>query len=120
MSEETEEQSAPVGVVVRCSPALTGAQRRHLRSLGHHLKPVVQIGDKGLHEAVVKQIARALLDHELIKVKARGASAQVRAEMAEAIHKATGAQIVQLLGQVILVYAAHPDKPRITLPRSSP
>lgn len=112
MSEDNE----VAGVVLRCSPGLTGGQRRHLRALGHHLKPVVMVGDRGLHDAVLAQIDRALLDHELIKVKLLGGDTQEREQAAELIHARTGAQVVQMLGRVVLLYARHPEKPRIDLP----
>ena len=43
--------------------------KKHLRRLGHKLKPVVTISSKGLTNAVNAEIDRALSDHELIKVK---------------------------------------------------
>ena len=43
--------------------------RRQLRAAGHHLSPVVQVGKEGVTEAVLRQLDRALLDHELVKVK---------------------------------------------------
>ena len=48
---------------------LTGAAARQLRALAHHLDPVVQVGKEAVTKGVVAQVARALLDHELIKVK---------------------------------------------------
>ena len=49
--------------------SLSPSQKRYLRGLCHHLKPVVMVGGKGLSESVLKEIDRALLDHELIKVR---------------------------------------------------
>ncbi len=48
---------------------LTNSQKRELKSLAHHLKPVVQIGQKGISENLLKAINQALDDHELIKIK---------------------------------------------------
>ena len=47
---------------------LNGAQRRALRALGHHLKPVVQIGLRGVTPALVAAAADALMHHEVIKI----------------------------------------------------
>ncbi len=116
VNESGGSEEGRMGVVVRCSPSLTGGQRRYLRGLGHHLKPVVWVGDRGWHEGVQRQIEIALLRHELIKVKARGATPPERAALAEAIHGATGAQVAQIVGRMILVYQAHPEKPQIVLP----
>ena len=57
------------------APDLSERQKRHLRGLAHALKPVIRIGNPGLTDAVVRETARALQDHELIKVKAPGAIA---------------------------------------------
>ena len=43
--------------------------KKHLRRLGHDLKPVVTIAAKGLTDNVSAELERALSDHELIKVK---------------------------------------------------
>ena len=47
--------------------ALIGKQVRHLRSLAHHLEPVVFIGKADVNEAVVTQANEALEARELIK-----------------------------------------------------
>ena len=117
--KQSTEEVEQVGAVVRCSPQLQGYERRHLRGLGHHLKPIVLIGDKGVHAAVLAQIDRALLDHELVKVKIRGASSEAREQAATAIHEGTGAQVVQILGRTVLLYKAHPEEPKLTLPKRS-
>ena len=48
---------------------LSESQKRHLRTLAHHLKPVVWVGQHGLKESVIAEIELALDSHELIKVK---------------------------------------------------
>ena len=52
--------------------ALSGRQKRHLRSLAHHLKVVVQVGKNGLTPTVLGGIDEALGRHELIKVRFSG------------------------------------------------
>ena len=51
---------------------LTSAQRRTLKSVAHHLEPVVIIGDAGLTPAVLREINVHLKSHELIKVRVTG------------------------------------------------
>jgi RNA-binding protein len=114
---EQPEEEGLQGVVVRCSPQLNGAQRRYLRGLGHHLEPTVLLGEKGLHDGVVTQVRRELLAHELVKVRWRGAEPEARREAALRLHQEAGAQVVQLLGMTILLYKAHPERPKIELPR---
>ena len=87
--------------------------RRTLRAAGHHLQPVVQVGKEGVTEAVLRQLDRALLDHELVKVKAGTESPEDRFGTAEALLAGVaGAQLAQILGRTMLLYRRHPKKPR--------
>jgi RNA-binding protein len=97
--------------------ALTGRQRRHLRALGHHLQPVVQVGHEGVTEAVVREANHQLETHELIKVRIGESSPQDRHEGAELLAEKTGAQVAQVLGRTALLYRARKEKPEIALPR---
>ncbi|MDF2713847.1 MAG: yqeI, partial [Paenibacillus sp.] len=47
---------------------LTGKQKRHLRSLAHHLDPIFQVGKGGVNDHLVKHIEEAIEVRELIKV----------------------------------------------------
>jgi RNA-binding protein len=87
--------------------------RRRLRSLGHALDPVVQVGKLGASEAVAKQVNQALLDHELIKVKLGSECPETRFELAELLAGVPGVNVVQVLGRTILLYKRHPKKPKI-------
>lgn len=96
---------------------LTGKQRRHLRALAHDLKPVVQIGRGGIDEGLVAAIDQALADHELIKVKLGDAAGLDRHEAAQAIASKTNAEVAQVLGYTLVLYRAHPEDPKIKLPK---
>jgi RNA-binding protein len=101
--------------------SLSGNQRRYLRSLGHHLTPIVQVGKEGPTEGVIAALNQALLDHELVKVKL-GQSVTERPEVAEALAQGTASECAQILGRTVLFYKRHPKKPKIQLPapRSAP
>ena len=103
------------GIVGRCSPRLTGKQRRYLRSLAHDLHPIVLVGQKGITSGLVENFEAALLAHELVKVKVHGGDEI--AEIAEKLHKETGAQLAQHIGFTLVFYRPHPEEPTITLPR---
>ncbi|MEM9694917.1 MAG: ribosome assembly RNA-binding protein YhbY [Myxococcota bacterium] len=99
------------------APELRGKDRRYLRGLGHHLQPVVLLGKHGMTDGLYAAVDAALYDHELIKIK-RGQECPVdRHEAAAALGGRLGAAVVQKLGQTVLLYRPHPDKPIITLPR---
>ena len=91
---------------------LKAAQKKNLRALAHHLKPLVTVADKGLSKSVIAEIERALFDHELIKVKLRG-ERDTRKTWIEKISELCGAEIVQSIGQVACFYKKHPEKPVI-------
>src|SRR5690606_36905865 len=48
---------------------LTPKQKQYLKALAHPLKPLVQVGTKGMGEGLFEQIATQLAAHELIKVR---------------------------------------------------
>jgi RNA-binding protein len=96
---------------------LTGKQRRHLRALGHHLDPVLQVGHEGISDAVVRQADQLLDSHELIKVKIGESSPQERHQAAELLAGRTRAQVAQVLGRTALLYRARKEKPEIVLPK---
>jgi RNA-binding protein len=106
----------------------SGPLRRKLRAAGHRLAPVVQVGKEGASEAVGRQLAQALLDHELVKVKVGTESPEDRFEAAERLAGAAQAQLAQILGRTLLLYKKHPQKPRFEpgealekqAPRSAP
>ncbi len=99
---------------------LTGKQRRHLRSLGHHLEPVVQIGKLGLSEAAIAAVDHALEEHELVKVRVGTECPDDRHDVADRLGPAVKGEIAQLLGRTLLVYRRHPKEPKIKLPRDEP
>jgi RNA-binding protein len=95
---------------------LTGKQRRHLRALGHELKPLVQVGKGGIDEGLVKAVDQALADHELIKVKVGDAADVDRHDAATELAAQTHSEVAQVLGYTVLLYRADPDEPQIRLP----
>lgn len=101
----------------RSAATLTGKQRRHLRALGHHLEPVVQLGKQGLTEATTRAVDRALGDHELVKVRLGTECPDDRDEVAEKLASELGAELAQTMGRTILLYRRHPKKPVIELPK---
>lgn len=73
----------------------------------HALQPVIMIGQAGLTDAVLNEIELALKTHELIKIKVR-AERDERKLIQEAIITATNAELIQSIGQVIVIYRKKP------------
>jgi RNA-binding protein len=95
---------------------LSDNQKKHLRGLGHALKPVVSTGSAGLTPAVVEEIRGALAHHELLKVKVRAGEREDRDAMIESVCKQTGAELVQRIGHVALLWRPNPERRRVSLP----
>jgi RNA-binding protein len=95
---------------------LSERQRRYLRGLGHALKPVLLIGNAGVSPAVVAEAARALHDHELVKVKFRGAERESRDAGLTELASATQSILVQRIGHTGLYYKRRNDRPGIVIP----
>ncbi len=95
---------------------LTGKQKRHLRALGHALKPVVLIGKRELDAAVIAEADQALASHELIKVKLLESCLLDRNEAAASMAEVTGSDVAQILGRTFLLYRRG-EKPVLTLPQ---
>lgn len=86
---------------------LTNSVRKHLRSIGHQLNPVVMVADKGLSDGVMDELERALRDHELIKVRLR-APRDMRSQWQRELADKTQAIVVQSIGQIVLLYRKNP------------
>jgi RNA-binding protein len=100
-------------------PVLDGRQRRHLRALAYHLKPIVQVGGQGFTPGVAEALDQALTRPELVKVRVGGDDDVSVADLAEELTRATGSALAQSIGKTLLFYRPHPDKPRIQLPSPS-
>jgi RNA-binding protein len=98
------------------APELSERQRRHLKGLAHPLKPVVRLGNAGITAAVVAETARALHDHELIKVKAPGGDRDARDALFEDLARQSGSALVQRIGNVAVLYRPRADLPRVLIP----
>jgi RNA-binding protein len=83
---------------------LSPAERKELKARAHKLEPVVLIGAKGLTDEVVKEVDLALQAHELIKVRAPGLERDARAVTFQALCERTGAEAVQEIGKVCVIY----------------
>ena len=95
---------------------LTGKQKRYLRSKAHHLDPIFQVGKGGVNENMVKQVAEALEARELFKISVLQNCEEDKNVVAEHLAKGTGADIVQIIGNTIVLYKESVEKKQIILP----
>ena len=97
---------------------LSGKQRRHLRALAHDLRPIVQVGKDGIDDGLIAAVNQALIDHELIKVKVGESAGLDRHAAADDLAAKTQSDVAQVLGNTVILYRAHPEEPKIVLPRA--
>jgi RNA-binding protein len=88
---------------------MDAASKKKLRSQAHGLKPVIIVGQAGLTDAVLAETEIALDTHELIKVKVR-AERDERNQISEKMCTATGATLIQSIGQIAVIYRLNPKK----------
>lgn len=95
---------------------LTGKQKRHLRSMGNEMDPILQVGKGGVTETVVIQTNQTLEVRELIKCRALQNSPEDPKAVAAELAEQTGAELVQVIGRNFLLFKQSKDKPVIVLP----
>ncbi|WP_024891019.1 ribosome assembly RNA-binding protein YhbY [Luteimonas huabeiensis] len=100
------------------SIALTASQTRFLRGQAHDLRAVLQVGGKGVTDALAAELDGLLEHHELIKVKVAAADREERDALVAALVERSGAALVQRIGHVAVLYRPAQDKRRIVLPRA--
>lgn len=94
---------------------ISSERKKQFRSIGHNLKPVVIIADKGLSEGLLEEVNRALEDHELIKVKIAVADRDARQLVIGQLCKTTRAELVQEIGKMALIFrAAREPNPKLS------
>jgi RNA-binding protein len=98
--------------------ALTNAQTRFLRGQAHGLKAILQVGGKGISEALVQEVIGALEHHELIKVKVAAEDRDTRDALVDELARRADARLVQRIGHVAVLYRPSQDHRQIVLPRA--
>ena len=96
---------------------ISETQKKHLRGLGHKLKPLIIVGDGGLTDSVYNEFDSTLSHHELIKVRVRMGDRQARDELIAELCRRSGAGLITRIGNIALVFRRNDEKPRIKLPR---
>ena len=83
---------------------ITTKQRAYLRGLGNALDPVAQVGKEGLSENLITSIDLLLEALELAKIKVLKNCELSSRTVAEELSKSLNADVVQVIGTVIILY----------------
>jgi RNA-binding protein len=94
----------------------TESQKKHLRGLGHALKPLILIGESGLSDSVRAEFESTLDHHELIKVSVRVGDRKSRDSIIAELCTSSGAELIQRVGNMALLYRENPEKKKIVIP----
>lgn len=89
---------------------ILNSQKKQYKAIGHGLKPVVMVAENGLSEGVLKELERALIDHELIKIKISVEDRDEKKAIIEAICMQTSSTLIQTIGKTALIFRPA-DKP---------
>ena len=84
---------------------------KKLISIGHNLSPVLRITKQELSRNVMRELNRALDDHELVKVKIVGEK-EVRNNLFLKMKDLPETKVVQKIGGVMLLYRPSKDTNR--------
>ena len=89
--------------------SITSSTRKKYRQIGHHLRPIVTVGNLGITDGVIEETRRALRDHELIKVKLNIEKKTERDREVRGLSLALDAHLIQLIGKNALLYKENPN-----------
>ena len=95
---------------------LSEPQKKYLRGLSHDLKTLIMVGDAGLSDALLAEFESTLAHHELIKVRVKAGDRATRDAMISELCSQSGAELIQRIGNIALVFRSNPDKQRIRIP----
>lgn len=96
---------------------MTSKQRAFLKKEAHNLEPIVRKGKDGLSDNIVQSLLDAINSRELIKVKVLqnlDADKDDTREMAEELSRKSGAELVGVIGKIIIFYKENKDKPVVS------
>ena len=89
---------------------MTGKERAAFRARANSLEPLFHIGKSGMNEGVIRQTDDALRARELIKVKVLLESSPITPrQAADELAAAVGAEVIQVIGGVIVLYRESPE-----------
>lgn len=89
---------------------LSGKEKRALRSEGNQLKTELWIGKEGVVEGTYLALGNSFNTKELVKIKLQDSCPLDKNEVAELLCRRSGAELVQVLGNTLLLFRPFPDE----------
>ena len=94
---------------------LNNNQKKQLKGLASTLKQKYQVGKNEISDTVVDMLDKALTAHELIKIDVMKAVEEPIMELALDLASKLNAEVVQVIGRVIVLFRRNKEKPKIQL-----
>lgn len=94
---------------------LNNNQKRQLKGLASTLDTKYQVGKNEISDTVVAMLDKALTAKELIKIDVMKAVTEPIMELALDLSAKLNAEVVQVIGRVIVLFRRNKEKPKIQL-----
>lgn len=94
---------------------LTPKQKRELKALASTLTIRYQIGKNDISETLISMLDKALIAHELIKIDVMKGCSLPMMEVALDIANKLNAELVHVMGRVIILFRRNKENPKIKL-----
>ena len=94
---------------------LNNRQKAQLKGLASTLKVKYQVGKNEVSESLLDMLNKALVAHELIKIDVLNSYGGSINELAIDLSVKLNAEIVHVVGKVIVLYRKNKDNPKIKL-----
>lgn len=88
---------------------LTGKEKRQLRAAGNRLKAEIWIGKEGISEGSLNALINAFNTKELVKIKLQENCPLDKQGAAKLLAEGVSGEVVQIVGNTILIYRPLPE-----------
>ena len=92
---------------------LTSKQRALLKGIASTYDTILQVGKNGIVDTLVVQVSDALKAREIIKMKVLEGAMLSPAEAAAELAEKTKSEVVQVIGNKIVLFKRNPQHPKI-------
>lgn len=97
---------------------LTSKQRAYLRGIAAKEDTILQVGKGGIGENLITQVNDALKAREIVKLKVLETAMLSPQEAAVQLAEATKSDVVQTIGNKLVLFKRNPQEPKIELPKA--
>ena len=94
---------------------LTPFEKKQLKSIANTISTRYQVGKNEITDTLLDMLGKALVSHELIKIDVMKAAETPIMEIALDLSSKLNADVVDIIGRVIILYRKNQEKPKIKL-----